>query len=314
MLAIQAKRCIARYGGSLSGPLLISVGALHGNERAGVDAIRTLKKMLTVEPITNPSFCYKGAFVGLIGNQRAYAENRRYITQDLNRIWTPKGIKKAKQSISKTEEEGEMLDIIKQIKKEVSRYKPTEVVILDLHTTSSAGGIFTIAAPEPRSIHIGAALYAPEIIGMLEDVKGTMLQYYSKKYIQGIKISGVVFEAGQHEDPFSVNRAIAAIVNCMKAIGSVRSEDVENIHNDILINYSKDLPKQSKLIYKHKISPKDGFMMLPGFQNFQPVKKGTWLAHDAKGKVLAPYSGYLLMPLYQNQGSEGFYLIRSIDE
>ena len=49
--------------------------------------------------------------------------------------------------------------------------------------------------------------------------------------------------------------------------------------------------------------------MNPGYSNFQMVKKGDLLAEDKNGEIRAPNSGILLMPLYQKQGQEGFYII-----
>jgi succinylglutamate desuccinylase len=50
--------------------------------------------------------------------------------------------------------------------------------------------------------------------------------------------------------------------------------------------------------------------MHPGFTNFQKVKKGELLAHDNKGEIICPHVGLILMPLYQKQGEDGFFLIR----
>lgn len=310
MIASGSKRIISRYSGNRRGPLLIVIGALHGNEKSGVEAIRLIKKMLDVEPITNPSFQFNGTFVGILGNLTAYQSNQRFIDADLNRIWTNKGIEKLKTNERNISEGKEQKELIKSIKREITKNNPTEVVLLDLHSTSSAGGIFTIPTQHKRSLEIGNTLHAPVITGMLEGVKGTMLSYYTKKKVCNFPITGIVFEAGQHEDPLSINRAIAAIINCMKAIGNVRVDDVENIHDKLLITYSKNLPKQSKLMYKHAIIPSDAFKMRPGYQNFQLVKESEILGDDIRGPVCSPEDGMILMPLYQSQGSEGFYIIR----
>ena len=79
----------------------------------------------------------------------------------------------------------------------------------------------------------------------------------------------VTFESGQHDDPLSVNRAIAAIINCLRTIGCVRAEDVENRHDALLIESSRHLPKVAELIMCHRIKPGDDFVMRPGYENFQ---------------------------------------------
>jgi hypothetical protein len=46
--------------------------------------------------------------------------------------------------------------------------------------------------------------------------------------------------------------------------------------------------------------------------NFQPVIRGQLLARDRNGEIRAPENGRILLPLYQSQGSDGFFLVRKI--
>jgi hypothetical protein len=62
----------------------------------------------------------------------------------------------------------------------------------------------------------------------------------------------------------------------------------------------------------HLIQPGDGFAMRPGYRNFQKVKKGEHLADDHKGPIVSSIDGLVLMPLYQSQGSNGFFLVREV--
>ena len=184
--------------------------------------------------------------------------------------------------------------------------------IRDSHTTSSGGGIFTIPNEEPESLRIAQSLHAPVIVGMLEGITGTTLHYFNNRLSKKFPITSVTFEAGQHNDPLSINRCIAAIITFLRKIGCVAQKDVANIHDDILINYAANLPSLSKLIHKHQILDNDGFIMKPGYKNFQPIQKGERLAHDRSGDIIAPSDGLILMPLYQSQGEEGFYIIEEI--
>ena len=51
-----------------------------------------------------------------------------------------------------------------------------------------------------------------------------------------------------------------------------------------------------------------------GYSNFHRVAKGETLAHKNKKEIIAEYSGRIFMPLYQSQGSEGFFIIRKINK
>lgn len=307
------RRVIGKYEGIDRGPLLIAFGAMHGNETAGVKAIDLMLKMLEVEPITNPEFRYAGKFIGIIGNLEAYKNKQRFIDKDLNRSWMRENVEKAFDSEKGNEfsELTEIRYIIQNVFKEIKTYRPSKIYVLDLHTTSSKGGIFTIVPKEDESMAIGQELGAPVITNLTNDIKGTSMQYFTTQNM-GVPTVCFTFESGQHEDPLSVNRAIAAITNCMKIIGSIDGRHIENRHNSLLVEYSKGLPRLNRLIYKHGITAEDAFVMKEGYKNFQEVKKGEILGRDRNGEVKAPRKGLILMPLYQKQGDEGFFLVEEI--
>lgn len=306
------KRVIGEHIGREKGPLLVVIGAMHGNEPAGVRAIDLLLKMLEVEPIKNPNFVYKGAMIGLVGNLAAFGREERFINKDLNRCWTKEFIE-SNDVQGLEEEKEEISEILSVIKKAVEKHQPAELIILDLHTTSSDGGIFNIVSDDSNSLDIAREMYAPVVLGMLEGLTGTTLHYFTKE-IFGVKTSTITFESGQHIDPLSTNRAIAGIVNCMRTIGSVLATDVESQHDKILLQYSLGLPSVSKLLYSHRISDGEEFRMRAGYKNFQRVKKGELLAYKNGEEVRCLEDGLILMPLYQRQGEDGFFIIKQLDE
>jgi len=295
---------------------------MHGNEPAGVTALKIIFQLLEKEPVSNPHFYYKGKIVGLLGNASAFQQKKRNLIKDLNRQWTFKNAERLYQYHENGlhSEDLEMKELLEILHDEISTYQPESVILLDLHTTSAGGGIFSIATDDPESIRIAVELNAPVITGMLRGINGTTLHFFTKENLTKLqianpqlrKVTGVAFEAGQHDDPLSVNRCIAAIINCMRSIQSVSTHDVENRHDILLKDYSKDLPKIAELIKVHSIGPLDEFKMLPGFKNFQPVHKGEHLAHDRHGVIDSPEDGLILMPLYQPQGSDGFFLIKEV--
>ncbi len=309
----ENERIILDYNGDHPGPLLIVFGAMHGNEPAGVKALELMAKMLEVEPITNPDFTFCGNMLGLIGNFRAYNEGKRYINRDLNRQWIKADIDQFKYDSyeSLTPEQVEIIENLEIIEDYILRLKPEKIIVLDLHTTSSKGGIFTICTDDPESIKIAVELHAPVIKGLLSGLQGTSLHYFTTENL-GIPTVGLTFESGQHDEALSVNRAIAALTNCMRTIGCVKAEHIENQHDSILIEYSRDLPKVAELIYRKDIKDSPYFEMLPDYQNFQKVYKGEIVAKDSDGDVEIIEDSHILMPLYQKQGEDGFFLIKSL--
>lgn len=304
-------RLIGRYDNGIRGPLVFCFGAMHGNEPAGVRAIELVLKMLDVEHIKNNDFLYKGRFVGLIGNLNAFNLQRRFIDKDMNRQFELENINLLKSSTPSDAEDREILELIELIEKEVQSYNPDKVIFLDLHTTSSHGGIFTICRNDQTDIDIALALHAPVVLGIAEGLKGTTLHYFNTENI-GADTTCISFESGQHEEGKSINRAIAGIICLLRELGAVRPDDVENYHEVILHEYAKGLPKLTKLVDHYGIKPDDKFVMQPGYENFQNIKKGQFLAINNKEKIEAQYDGRILMPLYQKQGEDGFFIIQDI--
>ena len=306
----ERSRIIGRYTGDSRGPLLLCLAGVHGNEPAGVLALELIFSMLELEPLANPGFRFRGRIVGLLGNRQAFALGERYLERDLNRMWTSDNLRRVNRSPESDlkAEDLELKELHQVIQAEIDDYQPQQMILLDLHTTTAHGGIFSIATDHPDSLRIAVELHAPVIKGMLRGIYGTVLHYFNRDNFNFETIA-VAFESGQHEDPLSVNRAIAGITNCLRTIGCVRSDDVENRHDELLIQYSKALPKVAELIMSHPVKPGDGFRMEPNYTNFQPVKKGELLARDKNGPILAPADACILMPLYQKRGEDGFFLV-----
>ncbi len=308
-------RTIGAYKGSEKGALLICFGSVHGNEPAGVSAIAEVFKMLSLEALQNPNFTFKGKMIGLRGNTRAIEKGSRFVTQDLNRIWTEENVRRVRQTpiSGLRDEELEMKEILNVVESEIEKEKPQKLIVLDIHTTTTQGGIFSIVSDHEESTKIALEMYAPVIRGLLTGLDGTLLHFFNSQNFN-LPVTGVAFEAGQHNDPLSVNRAVSAIINCLRTVGLVNPKDVENRHDQLLIKYSTGLPKLAELIYVHKIQPKDQFEMAFGYLNFQRVAKGEYLGQDRHGSILSPQDALMLMPHYQKQGIDGFFLIKVVTE
>lgn len=305
------KRIIGSYEGEEKGPLIILIGGMHGNEPAGVKAIDLFLKMLEVEPITNVDFKFKGKVVGIHGNLKAFNKGVRYFEKDLNRQFTKENVVRVNKAHADEldAEDHELKDLIHQVRHEIKVYQPTQLVILDIHTTSAQGGIFIIPAENNESEAIATKLEVPVVKGLLKGIFGTSLHYFIAENT-GVDTIGISFEAGQHDDPKSVNRAIAVIVNLMRHLKCIEDTDVEHQHNKILSDYSHNLPITTELVYRHAILSSDEFEMNPGYKNFQKVAIGEKLAKDKNGPILSKMDAYILMPLYQKQGVDGFFLVQ----
>lgn len=309
-LITESERIIGHYRGAEAGPLVVAIGGIHGNEPAGVRALERLFDLLKEEPRLNPGFTFRGELLALRGNVAALREGKRFIDVDMNRIWRP--LVAGQQDFPRHEDE-ELYELLTAVETAVEESPLSEIILLDLHTTTADGGIFAVTGDDSPSLSLAAEMAVPVIKGLLTGLQGTTLHYFRGGHFGERKVRALSFEAGRHDDPQSVDLALAATINLLRALGCVREEDVSTYHDTLLRESSARLPLLTELAYVHRIrrDGTDGFKMLPGFRNFQPVTKDTLLAHDQTGAIYAPGDGYLLMPLYQEQGDEGFFLVRN---
>lgn len=310
----RRSRRIGMYGGRLPGPLLIVTGAMHGNEPAGIQALERVFNLLDQEERLRPGFVFRGCLAGLAGNLGALQEGRRFMARDMNRMWDPEEVARIRRlpTTALQDEEAEMRALLRETDELMAMYPESPVVVMDLHTTTAGGGIFCIATEDPDSMALAAQLHAPVILGLLAGIRGTTMHYFRTEVL-GREALSFAFEAGQHTDPLSVDRAIAAVIACMRALGMVAPEDVENRHDAILEAYSRDLPRVCRVIGVHPIRHQDAFVLAPGFINFQPVHRGQWLGKDGDEDLVSPVDALILMPRYQRQGDDGYFLLEVLD-
>jgi len=210
-------------------------------------------------------------------------------------------------------EDRELYELLAAIETAVEEAPLSELVLLDIHTTTAEGGIFAITGDDAPSLSLAAEMSVPVIKGMLSGLQGTTLHYFRGNHFEtSLPARAISFEAGHHNDPLSVDLALAATINLLRALGCVKNQDVSSYHDQRLRDSSANLPRLTELAYVHKVSSdgSDEFRMKAGYKNFQPIKKGEPLAMDKNGEVTAPLDGYILMPLYQTQGDEGFFVVR----
>jgi succinylglutamate desuccinylase len=96
--------------------------------------------------------------------------------------------------------------------------------------------------------------------------------------------------------------------------GILQKEHIENF--DMLYKRLKEASLNyddiSEVVHLHKIKPNESFKMMNGFKSFQKVDKGTVLATSNGKEVIADRNAMLFMPLYQEIGDDGFFIIRKI--
>jgi predicted deacylase len=303
------ERVLGRCGGA--GPTLLVVAGVHGNEPAGILALDRVFARLCPGDETAARKIQShmsGRLVGLGGNLAALAEGRRYLHEDLNRLWLHDRLARVRSDVAVLATEDREL---RELDRELGAVLDTAtgpVYTLDLHTISGPGPAFTVLDDTLRNRTFALELGVPIVLGIEEEVTGTLMHHLSE-----LGVTGVGFESGQHEAPAAVDRAEAAVWLAMAAAGVLPVNLPEVIAaKKRLARDSAQLPEVVEVRYRHEIAPGDRYRTLPGFAGFRKIKKGETLGEDVHGPVRAPKDGRLLMPLYQEQGNDGYFLVRSV--
>lgn len=285
------------------GTLLFVVGGLHGNEPAGVRAIR-----LVLAELARRGLGLRGRLVGLAGNRAALARGVRYVEQDLNRLWSEEALASAPAGAEAREQAELLAAFERHLAAGFER-----VVLLDLHSTSAGGAPFTIHSDTLVNRPLALALPVPVLLGLEERVEGTLLSWFTD---QGH--AAVCLEGGQNDVPSTIENHVAALWLTLVSAGLLSRADLPEYerHHARLANSARSLPAVVELRYRYGIAAGAAFEMLPGFQNFQPVRRGEVLARVAAqggvAEVASPLAGRMLMPRYQALGDDGFFLGREV--
>ncbi len=301
----RRERRIGSYSQGKPGPTVVITAGLHGNEPAGTYALQRV-----FDTLTHGRLPLRGKVIGLRGNLAALARDQRFVTRDLNRGWTNAKIaellrRDAQQDDSEDAEQRELMGIFLGVFAEAKE----PVVFLDVHSTSAGGAPFVAMSDTLRNRRIAFAIPAPVILGLEETIVGTMLSF-----LDGLGHTSVVFEGGQNQDPNTIDNDEAAIWIALVAAGSLRESEVPDYSRfvDHLTRQTREIPHVVEVCHRHAIRPNDEYVMNPGYTNFVPIKKGEVLAHDRQGEVKSAHDALILMPLYQKQGDDGYFVVEPV--
>jgi len=297
-LATEPGRVIAHLAGAEPGPLLVALGGLHGNEPSGVHALRRVAAAL--ETMRDR---LRGDVVMLAGNVGALERNQRYLAHDLNRGWSDERIATLRRDGAKDAEDREQLELADTIERAFTGARGNPYLV-DLHATSAEGIPFSLCADTPEARAFASAFPVTRVLGLLDVLHGTLAGYY------GARCTAAVVEGGQNSNPATERNHEAVVWLAMARAGLIQAAAVPSLaaHRDTLLRTRGDLPAALLVHHRHAISAADRFRMEPGFANIQRIAHRQLLAHDCRGEIRAPGEGYLLMPLYQAMGDDGFFL------
>ncbi|MBJ6368427.1 succinylglutamate desuccinylase/aspartoacylase family protein [Snuella sedimenti] len=298
---ITVERILGKVKGTTNGPTVVFFGGVHGNETSGVFALNEVFKKLDANQV-------RGKVYGISGNLKALQAHIRFHDKDLNRLWTKDQIKKTKEKFILNTEEVEQLALLQLLSSIIESHSGS-FYFVDLHSTSSDTLPFITINDALINRRFSKQFPVPIVLGIEEYLNGALLSY-----INQLGYVSLGFESGQHDAADAVNNSIAFVYLTLVYSGVLNEEALPKFPI-----YYKQLEDQAQktfdffeIVYLHSIHSKDNFKMHNGFKSFQDIKKGTALAVNNGVVLKSEYNAKIFMPLYQNKGVDGYFIIMRI--
>ncbi|MCA8956975.1 MAG: succinylglutamate desuccinylase/aspartoacylase family protein [Planctomycetes bacterium] len=298
------RRILGIHDTGIPGPTLVALGGIHGNEPAGVDALlRVLDRM------RSQSMPLRGRLVALAGNLEALGRGQRYVDRDLNRAWLWSNVEQLLMrdpalDCAEDREQRELVEVLG----EVEQAATGPMVFLDLHTSSSDGPSFTCISDTLANRRVAMAIPVPLILGLEECIDGAVMEYFNRRGMVAVAVEG-----GRHDAVGTVDNLEAAVWLALHASGMTAPADEDLARwRATLARAAQGLPPVVEVTHRQNIVRGERFVMEPGFQSFDCVARGQLLARSNGEAVTAAAPCRLILPLYQGQGDDGFFLIREV--
>lgn len=303
----EVERIIGEFHGDEEGPVLVFFGGIHGNECSGVVAlIEVMEEIKRLKPNI------KGSIYAITGNMNSLEKKQRFESEDLNRIWTKDRVRKLEKGTYQEDElnsdEKEQLELFR-IGKEIFEKHAHQVYCIDLHTTSAPTVPFITLNDTLINRDFATKFPVPVIIGIEEFLVGPLLSW-----VMEIGYPSLAFEAGEHYAEESIKYHKAFVWLSLVHGGLIDESEAPEFgkHHLILAASNSDHGRVFEVYHRKGVTPEEQFEMKPGYANLQPVVKGEQLARNSDGEIHSPEDGRVFMPLYQKQGTDGFFLAREV--
>jgi len=258
--------------GSLPGKKLVVMVGTHGNETCGPLMLQEKLSEIQIQ---------RGEVVFIEGNPKAIQENKRFIDQNLNRMFRPVD--------TYTEKERESYEF-----KRAQELKPLLAecdALLDIHSSGTEDTIpFVIC--EPNSFEI-VKEFPFEIVSYGFDgiePGGT------DNYVNEHGGDGICVECGYHYDPEAKSRAWESLRDFLILNGAIDGNLNEPRDQKII---------DANYIYKTRVN----FRLAKYFADFEEITKGDWVGTDGNEKIYAPKDGVIIFARGREDSGEEAFIV-----
>lgn len=265
------------------GKTLAVMGAVHGNEHCGTEAITRL-----LADLDQGAVALKRGTLQLMptANPRAYAQKVRFVERNLNRYLFPKQEKRHYE---------DHLDPI------VCSFLDRADVLLDLHSYASQGGPFVFLGgtqSRPEEVAYARALGVRDFVCGWAEAFGSGGKGGDKEsqgtteYARANGALAVTLECGHHSNADAADIGYRAI---LRALAHFDMLDADCAAARLL--EAGTAPEAQRCVWMKSVFYRDpGAGFVKPWQHFDRVAKGETLALLDTGPLLAPEDGHIILP------------------
>jgi predicted deacylase len=274
-----------------TGPALTVLGAVHGNERCGPEAIRRL-----IGDVENGTVALSRGSLQLmpIVNPQAYAQNVRFVERNLNRQLYPKH--------EKIHYEDHLDPIVCGLLDRTD-------VLLDLHSFASPGGPFIfLSGKNPDELAYAKSLGVSDFVyGWAEAYGGGggKESQGTTEYARTRGALAVTLECGQHLNADAADVGYRAILMALSHLGMLDAScPAASGLGQPAAAADLRCVRMKSVFYRD-----EGASFCKPWRHFDAVAKGEAIASYANGETLvAPEDGFIVLPKEAAAtGGEWFY-------
>lgn len=259
------------FVGNKPGPALLIFGAVHGNETCGTKAIQKIIKQMKAGKIVlrKGSVCFVP-----IANPKAYAAKKRYINENLNRIF--------KCSKNPQGNEGRLANLLGPLIDNCDAF-------LDIHSTTAKGAPFIYLDYATSRNRRWAKILGPQFAvkgwpELYRKMRKAHLSLDTTTYAAKRGKDCLLIECGQHEAATAPKVAYQAILNSL-------------IHFGLVAGKIKNFPYKEMTMTAGYFRENKQDKLAGNWKHLDRVRKGDPLILKSNGKLVrAAYDAFIIMP------------------
>lgn len=260
--------------GKSNGPCVVIMGAIHGNERLGEGIIARLLHDIKPENL-------HGELVLIIGNPEAYANHKRFMDSDLNRLFGPQFEMLMKKPF-------QTFNIEEKRAVEIAPFLQQADYLLDIHSTIKPSVPFVYCENTKAHLDLAYLFETEYVVSPAAHSRIPDLTSCSDNYVDQHGGIGITYEAGWHRGPTIFPEVMTKTYKFLYAVGSLETPASTSG------KYKKNSKKVA--INDYIIPQTPDFHFKKDFSNFDCVEKGEIIAEDGAKLFKAHKKSFVVFP------------------